>query len=103
MNVPTCLGKMEHGIHFGAQYRRRWKRSQRQLKEGALVLVKENHTPPNDWKLGRVLSLTKGRDGVARPATIKNRNGIFKRNFSKICPLPVEVSSENTDECNADK
>ncbi|GJQ73824.1 hypothetical protein Trydic_g18762 [Trypoxylus dichotomus] len=46
------------------QYRGRWKRSHGQLQEGTLALVKDDHTPPNDWKFSRVLSLTKGCDGV---------------------------------------
>ncbi|GJQ71879.1 hypothetical protein Trydic_g2992 [Trypoxylus dichotomus] len=85
------------------QHRGRWKRSQEQLQEGVLALGTDDYTPPNDCKLGSVLSLTKGCDGVARLVTIKTRNVMTPRNSSKICPLPIEATSEDTDECEAGK
>ncbi|XP_072377899.1 uncharacterized protein [Diabrotica undecimpunctata] len=61
------------------------------LRTGSLVIIKEDHQPPLKWKLRRVENLHVGNDEVARVATIRTADGMIKRSFSKICPLPVEV------------
>lgn len=71
------------------QQRTKWRRHQGELKEGALVIIKDEHSLPTDWILGRVLELHKGTDGVAWVASIKTRGGVIKRGFQKICPLPL--------------
>lgn len=71
------------------QQRTKWKTTQTQLLEGALVLVKEDNLPAMKWKLGRVISVFKGKDKVARVANVKTIDGIIKRAFSKLCPLPL--------------
>nr|CAI5854116.1 unnamed protein product [Callosobruchus analis] len=73
------------------QQRKRWTTNKGCLEKGALVLLKEKHTPPTQWKLGRIIELHKGAYGVARVATIKIRTGAVKCGFQKICPLPVAV------------
>ena len=42
---------------------------------GEVVLIKEEQTNRRKWKLGRVLSLTEGRDGMTRGATIRVISG----------------------------
>nr|CAI5840102.1 unnamed protein product [Callosobruchus analis] len=45
--------------------------SKAKCDRGALVLLKEKHTPPTQWKLGRIIELHKGADGVARLLSLK--------------------------------
>lgn len=71
------------------QQRVKWKRTQSQLQENSLVLIKEDNQPPMQWKLGRVTQIHPGRDGIPRVASIRTAGGMVKRAFSKICPLPV--------------
>nr|CAH7749587.1 unnamed protein product [Callosobruchus chinensis] len=71
------------------QQRCKWKSTQGELKEGDMVIIKEDNLPPLKWKLGRVTSLHSGSDGVNRVATVKTLNGFVKRAFSKLCPLPL--------------
>nr|CAI5859571.1 unnamed protein product [Callosobruchus analis] len=71
------------------QQRCKWKSTQGELKEGDMVIIKEDNLPPLKWKLGRVTSLHSGSDGVNRVATVKTQNGFVKRAFAKLCPLPV--------------
>nr|CAI5837700.1 unnamed protein product [Callosobruchus analis] len=70
------------------QQRTKWKKSQGQLKEEAMVLIKEDNLPPLCWKLGRIIQTHDGRDGIRRVATIRTSSGDIKRSFNKIYPLP---------------
>lgn len=71
------------------QIRTKWQTPSKPLEINSLVLIKEDNMPPLKWKLGRVVALFPGLDGIARVAEIRTANGIVKRSFSKICPLPL--------------
>ncbi|XP_066256304.1 uncharacterized protein [Euwallacea similis] len=77
------------------QQRVKWKTQQQDVQEGVLVLVKEDNLPPSKWRMGRIVAVHPGRDGVNRVATIRTSSGLVKRSFSKICPLPVETVIED--------
>lgn len=72
------------------QQRSKWRINISQLAADALVLIKEDNTPPLRWKLGRVVELHPGNDGVNRVASVRTSNGIVKRSFAKLCPLPMD-------------
>ncbi|KAJ8949428.1 hypothetical protein NQ318_007529 [Aromia moschata] len=63
------------------------------LKEGILCIIKEDGSPPLKWKLGRVIKLHSGRDGISRVATLRTQGGEVKRSYSRICPLPIKEPS----------
>jgi hypothetical protein len=69
------------------QQRVKWRTNDGQLQAGTLVLLKEDNIPPLKWKLGRIVAVFPGRDGINRVADINTLNGIVRRSFSKICPL----------------
>lgn len=56
---------------------------------GTVVLVKEDVTSPLHWRLGRIIELHLGRDGVPRSATLKTQTGQLVRPLVKLCPLPI--------------
>lgn len=62
---------------------------------GTLVLIKDDLSPPLQWRLGRIISLHPGDDGIARVATVKTTTGILKRPLSKLCPLPNNSESQD--------
>ncbi|XP_056631435.1 uncharacterized protein LOC130441675 [Diorhabda sublineata] len=73
------------------QVRRKWKHHYPNfLKPGILVLIKEDHLPPLQWSLGRIVELHPGSDGITRVVTVKTVNAVLKRPVSKICVLPNE-------------
>lgn len=39
------------------------------IKEGAMVVIKEDNIPPLKWKFGRISAIHPGKDDVARVAT----------------------------------
>ncbi|XP_060808980.1 uncharacterized protein LOC132903800 [Amyelois transitella] len=71
------------------QQRTKWRTSQDNLKLDTLVVVKDDNLPPLKWRLGRVVAIHPGLDGIARVADIRTAAGVIRRAFSKICPLPV--------------
>ncbi|XP_063369808.1 uncharacterized protein LOC134658131 [Cydia amplana] len=72
------------------QQRYKWRERQRDLQLGELVLIKEEGLPPLLWRMGRVVKLYNGKDGVPRVADINTARGIVKRALNRICPLPVQ-------------
>lgn len=85
--------------HFWARWRKeylselqiqvKWCSNNYQLEEGALVILKDDNLPALHWHLGRVVKVIPGPDGIARVAEVKTHNGIVRRAFSKLCPLPA--------------
>ncbi|VEN44957.1 unnamed protein product [Callosobruchus maculatus] len=69
------------------QQRYKWKRNCADLQVGQLVLIKESGQPPLRWKLGRVLNLIPGNDGICRVATLKTSTGIVRRALNRLCIL----------------
>ncbi|XP_047027026.1 uncharacterized protein LOC124635227 isoform X4 [Helicoverpa zea] len=72
-----------------ANKRTKWTDSDGVLEEGAMVVLKEQQTPPLMWPLGRIVRLIAGRDGISRVADVKTKRGIVRRAYNTICPLPV--------------
>ncbi|XP_049699136.2 uncharacterized protein LOC126055167 [Helicoverpa armigera] len=75
------------------QRRTKWanKSHNMDIKMGSLVVIKENNLPPFKWKMGRVINLFPGKDGVSRVADIRTATGTIRRASSTICPLPVST------------
>ncbi|XP_071580238.1 uncharacterized protein [Temnothorax nylanderi] len=72
------------------QQRTKMTKSAEPIKEGTLVVIKEDNLPPFKWKLGRIISIHPGKDEVARVATVKTATGATKITTAKLCPLPQE-------------
>jgi hypothetical protein len=68
-------------------------RSQIQLHD--MVLIKNELQPPQMWKLGRVISLSPGSDGIVRVVTLRTSDGELKRPIVKLCLLPVNNQDTN--------
>lgn len=68
-----------------------------QLQVGQLVLCREDGLPPLKWVLGRVQEVYPGNDEVVRTAVIKMASGVFTRPAVKLSILPIDTSSNNTE------
>ncbi|XP_022162394.1 uncharacterized protein LOC111028156 [Myzus persicae] len=69
------------------QQRVKWTKDNGALRQNDLVLIKEP-TSSLQWRLGRIVQLHPGNDGINRVATVKTTSGTFKRPAIKLCPLP---------------
>lgn len=75
------------------QQRVKWRSCKDSLKLDSLVVVKDDNLPPLKWRLGRVVAVHPGTDGIVRVADIKTASGVIRRAFNRICPLPVSTES----------
>lgn len=72
------------------QLRRKWQQeSTTTIPVGALVVLIDENSAPLQWKMGRVLELHPGQDGLVRVVTVKTSAGIVKRAVQKVCVLPT--------------
>lgn len=55
-----------------------------------LVLIKEANIPTMKWKLGRIIKLIIGKDGIVRNVRIKTSTGELERHVRYICKLPTD-------------
>ena len=69
--------------------RHKWTTGQHSIKEGTIVILKNNNLPPMQWTLGRVIKIHSGEDGIIRTVTVKTVNNELKRNVKRLSPLPV--------------
>ncbi|XP_012276869.1 uncharacterized protein LOC105697791 [Orussus abietinus] len=70
--------------------RHKWTRGEHNIKEGSIVLIKEDNLPPMQWALGRVINVKPGKDGIVRAVTVKTVTNALDRCVKKLAPLPIE-------------
>ena len=78
--------------------RHRWSQGSHSIREGSLVLIKEDNLPPLRWLMGRVIETRPGSDGVVRVVRIKTSKGVIERNVRKLAPLPLPIESDRDSE-----
>ena len=81
------------------QSRTKWQTPQESLKIDDLVIVREDNLPPLKWKLGRVVELHPGTDGLVRVATVRTSGGKLKRSIVKLCKSPVPSNGDKNYLC----
>ena len=70
-----------------------WKRWNTDIKQGQLVLIKEDNTPPTTSPKGVVETVIPGKDGLIRVVEVRDAKGnITKRPLAKMIILPTEES-----------
>ncbi|XP_045445808.1 uncharacterized protein LOC123653874 [Melitaea cinxia] len=78
------------------QRRTKWIENKDRISIDTLVVVKDDYQPPLNWKLGRIIRLYPGKDGIPRVVDIRTSNGVIQRAVTKISPLPVSSGHEGT-------
>ncbi|XP_033225741.1 uncharacterized protein LOC117178421 [Belonocnema kinseyi] len=72
------------------QKRVKWKQPYPEIEENSLVLMKDKILPPLRWKLGRIIHLHPGKDGIARVATVRFSTDTTRVALHKLFPLPID-------------
>lgn len=74
------------------QNKPKWLRTIHPVKVNDIVLLKDGSSnKPLEWPLARVLETFPGTDGKVRVVKVKTKDGVFMRNITKLCPLPMET------------
>ena len=66
------------------QIRHKWCQATPSLEVNDIVLITEDNIRRNNWPMGRIIEVIKGRDNIARTARIQTSKGIFTRPFQKL-------------------
>lgn len=77
------------------QARQKWQKPHPNLKIGDIVIIQENHLPPTQWLLGRIIQVFPGNDDNIRVVLVKTKNGVLKRSIHHLCRLPVIESDDS--------
>lgn len=72
------------------QERKKWRRERENVRTGRLVLLKDENLPPAQWRMGRILEVFPGKDGLVRNVLVKTEKSILKRPVQKLCILPID-------------
>ncbi|XP_064638330.1 uncharacterized protein LOC135494343 [Lineus longissimus] len=67
--------------------RKKWLFPRHNLKPDDILLVIEERLPRGQWKMGRVLEVYPGEDGLVRTAKVKTSNGKYVRPVNRLCPV----------------
>ncbi|XP_053968754.1 uncharacterized protein LOC128870184 [Anastrepha ludens] len=67
----------------------KWTTPTPNLAEGTLVIIHDDNLPPQRWKLGRVESTVRGRDGHVRVVRLRTTNGSCCRPVHNLAIQPV--------------
>ncbi|XP_060756589.1 uncharacterized protein LOC132867628 [Neoarius graeffei] len=60
------------------------------LKVGDVILIGEDNMPRQTWKMGRIVELFSGRDGLVRSCTVRTSTGsLLRRPIQLIYPLEI--------------
>lgn len=70
------------------QQRAKWTQRNPNLQINDMVLIVDNQAPPLAWRLGRVVKVMPGTDGVVRVAEILTIQGHLTRPVAKLIALP---------------
>lgn len=71
------------------QRRGKWFKAPSLIRNGMMVVLKDDNTPPQKWKLGRIVATHAGKDGVTRVVTVRTTNGEYRRPTTQIAILPI--------------
>lgn len=75
--------------------RAKWTQHCKPLREGSIVIIKNENYHPLSWPLARVLTLHPAADGVVRCATVRTPQSTLVRPLIKLCPLPNQCDDNN--------
>ncbi|XP_044574020.1 uncharacterized protein LOC123258213 [Drosophila ananassae] len=70
------------------QHRPKWMNKSVNMAKDDIVLLKDSHTPPAAWPLGRVIETYPGKDGMVRAVRLRTPTGETTHPIVKLALLP---------------
>lgn len=78
--------------------RTKWFKMAKPLAVGDIVIIVDPSFPRNSWPKGRIIAVSKSKDGQVRRATVQTSSGIYERPAVKLAVLDVGVGSSSDQE-----
>lgn len=85
------------------QKRTKWFKKQDNLKEGDVVIIKDEINPPLRWPLARITKVFPGKDELVRVVEVTTGTKTYKRPVGKLSKLPIEDNFEEETAENEEK
>lgn len=72
------------------QTRVKWNTPSLPIKEGTIVIIRNENSQTLSWPLGIIIKLHPSKDGLIRVVTVRTATGTFVRPVVRLCPLPSQ-------------
>ena len=72
------------------QIRQKWFTNGPNMQKNTIVLLKDKNLPCARWRLGRIMEVYPGDDGIIRTARVRTSDSEFTRCVRLLCPLPTQ-------------
>ncbi|XP_068987504.1 uncharacterized protein [Bombus flavifrons] len=77
--------------------RDKWDKGKHDIREGTVVILREDNVPSMQWPLGRVIKVHPGADGIIRTATVQTATSILDRGVKRLVPLPIQPETDESE------
>ncbi|XP_065094079.1 uncharacterized protein LOC135714624 [Ochlerotatus camptorhynchus] len=72
------------------QLRKKNRQEKPNIREDMIVLLHDRNQPPLNWKLGRIVAVYPGTDGLVRAVDVFVNGTTYRRPINKVSILPIE-------------
>ncbi|XP_050495535.1 uncharacterized protein LOC126876672 [Bombus huntii] len=83
--------------------RNKWNKGSHDIREGTIVLLREDNVPPMQWPLGRIIKAQPGADGIIRTAIVRTATSTLERSIKRMVPLPSRTTPDDSEPINSPK
>ncbi|XP_033314642.1 uncharacterized protein LOC117213402 [Bombus bifarius] len=77
--------------------RNKWDKGKHNIREGTVVILREDNVPSMQWPLGRVIKIHPGADGIIRTATAQAATSILDCGVKRLVPLPIHPDPDEAE------
>nr|XP_033200342.1 uncharacterized protein LOC117162619 [Bombus vancouverensis nearcticus]XP_033204634.1 uncharacterized protein LOC117165325 [Bombus vancouverensis nearcticus] len=77
--------------------RNKWSKGSHDIREGTIVLLREDNVPPMQWPLGRIIKTQPGADGIIRTAIVRTATSTLERSIKRMVPLPSRTTPDDSE------
>ena len=83
--------------------RNKWSKGSHGIREGTIVILREDNVPPMQWPLGRIIKVQPGADGIIRMATVRAATSTLDRSIKRMVPLPSRMTPDDSETINSNE
>lgn len=76
---------------------KKWKSTHQNISVGDVVMLLDPNQPHGQWRIGHVIKVYPGNDGLVRVVQIQTKDGVFSRAIHRLCLLERAIIPSNAD------